>query len=192
MKINFSAVVLAAGRSTRMGRDKALLEADGVPLWRRQRDVLVGAGATEILLSARPDQSWTRTAGGFTGVVHDSMADCGPIVGVTAALERMSQPWLAVLAIDLPQMTSAWFSDLLTQSSPGVGVVGRRGGTFEPLAAVYPREMMWLAWEALVRGDYSLQRLVGTATAQGLMRVSDIAPQDAAMFTNWNTEADRV
>jgi molybdopterin-guanine dinucleotide biosynthesis protein A len=175
-----------------MGRDKAMLELEGVPLWRRQRDVLIGAGATEIFLSARPDQSWARGATGFTAVVHDAMADCGPMVGVTAALERMSQPWLAVLAIDLPQITSAWFSDLLTQSSPGVGIVGRRGGIFEPLAAVYPREIMWLAWEALVRGDYSLQQLVGTATAQGLMRVSEIAPQDAAMFTNWNTEADRA
>ena len=39
----FSAIVLAAGRSTRMGRDKALLEVEGVPLWQRQRQVLVAA-----------------------------------------------------------------------------------------------------------------------------------------------------
>ena len=55
---SFSAVLLAAGRSTRMGIDKALIEVSGRPLWSRQRDVLADAGAAEIFLSARPEQRW--------------------------------------------------------------------------------------------------------------------------------------
>ena len=48
-----------------MGRDKALLACDGAPLWRRQRDLLAQAGAAEILLSARPEQTWAAGAAGF-------------------------------------------------------------------------------------------------------------------------------
>src|SRR5262245_5933350 len=99
-----------------MGHDKALLEIDGRPLWRRQRDLLSSAGATEIFLSARPDQLWvsqTRTC--FDSVLHDAMPDCGPLAGVAAGLERASQPLLAVLAVDLPAMSADWFRILLAR-----------------------------------------------------------------------------
>jgi molybdopterin-guanine dinucleotide biosynthesis protein A len=186
MNMASSAVVLAGGRSTRMGREKALLEVDGVPQWQRQRDVLAAAGAAEIFLSARPEQEWAGAARGFTAVVHDALTAGGPLVGITAGLERATHPWLAVLAIDLPAMTPAWFSTLLCEVAPGVGVVGRRGGFFEPLAAIYPGEVRWLAWEALARGEFSLQRLLAAAVAQGLMRVHEIAAAEAALFENWN------
>lgn len=191
MPPSFSAIVLAAGRSTRMGRDKAVLEFEGDPLWQRQCDRLATAGAAEILISARPDQPWVREAGNVATVVHDALPDGGPLVGITAGLERASHPWLAVLAVDLPHMTPRWFSELISQASPGVGSVGRRGTFFEPLAAVYPREFKWLAWDALARGDFGLQPLIARAVADGLLRVRDIGPEDAPLFANWNRESDR-
>jgi len=187
----FSAIVLAAGRSLRMGRDKALLEVEGVPLWQRQHDVLSAAGAAEIFLSARSDQSWVRDAKGFAAVLHDAMPGCGPIVGLTAGLERATQPFLAVLAIDLPNITAEWFRSLVAEAMPGVGVVGRRGEIFEPLAALYPLEVRWLAWEAVARGEYSLQRLVASAVKEGLLRIREIKSSEAKIFANWNRESDR-
>lgn len=190
MSSKFSAVVLAAGRSTRMGRDKALVEVDGVPLWQRQREVLAAAGAAEILLSARPEQTWTRRAAGFAAVVHDAMPDCGPLVGATAALERATHPWLAVLAIDLPALPAAWFVASLAQCAPGVGVIGRLDGRFEPLAAIYPCAFKWLAWESLARGDYAFQAVAGRAVTEGLLRVREIDAAAAAWFANWNSPSD--
>lgn len=189
MNPTYSAIVLAAGRSTRMGRDKALLEIEGVPLWQRQREVLVAAGAAEVFLSARPDQSWTRRAAGFAGVVHDAMPGCGPLVGATAGLERATHPWLAVLAIDLPAMVPDWFRALLADCGPGVGVIGCRNGFFEPLAAIYPREFKWLAWEALARGEYAFQRLAAHAVREGLLRGREIRAEEAGWFVNWNEPA---
>jgi molybdopterin-guanine dinucleotide biosynthesis protein A len=222
-----SGVVLAAGRSSRMGRDKALLEApEGGLMWERQRDVLAAAGAREIFLSARPEQAWARAAvararatraegersgrgesvgegGGIAvaGVLHDALPDCGPLVGITAALERaVTATHVAVLAVDLPRLAAAWLVRLREASGSGVGAVGRRagsaagggpgsagdGGFFEPLAAIYPREMMWLAWEALAAGDYALQRLVARATEAGLLRTIEIGAAELDWFANWN------
>ena len=186
MPANFSAVVLAGGRSTRMGRDKALLEVDGEPLWRRQRNLLIAAGAIEIFLSARPGQSWAREAGGFTTLVYDALAHGGPLVGITAGLERSSQPWLAVLAVDMPEMTAAWFRGLLAACRPGVGVVARNQGHLEPLAAIYPREFIPLAWAALARGNYALQPLLAQAVAEGVMLEHPCAEADRGLFRNWN------
>jgi molybdenum cofactor guanylyltransferase len=186
MSTPFSAVLLAAGKSSRMGRDKALLEVDGRPLWERQRDLLVGLGAAEIFLSARPDQPWARSAPGFTAVLHDAFPGGGPLTGITAALERSSTPHLVVLAIDLPRMSEAWFERLLAPRAPGVGGVGRNGDFFEPLAAVYPREFRPLAWEALAAARYSLQPLLSRAVEEGLMKTTAIGVTEVPWFENWN------
>jgi molybdenum cofactor guanylyltransferase len=184
--VPFSAVVLAAGRSARMGSEKALLEVAGVPLWQRQRDLLQAAGASEIFLSARPDQTWAFRTEGFTGIIHDALPDGGPLVGITAAIERASCPLLAVLAVDLPCMSPRWFSALRAEAAEGVGVVGRRSGFYEPLAAFYPREMMWLAWEALAGDQRALQPLVAGAVGRGLLRIRDITAPELPWFANWN------
>jgi molybdenum cofactor guanylyltransferase len=181
-----SAVVLAAGRSTRMGRDKALIEIDGTPLWQRQRDVLTNAGATEIFLSVRPEQTWTRNAKGFTAVIHDSMPGCGPMVGITAAIERSSRPLVAVLAVDLLAMTPAWFRSLRSECTADRGAVGRSGDVFEPLAAIYPRTLLWRFWEALTRAEYSLQAVINAAVEKDLMTVREIRRNESDWFANFN------
>jgi len=173
-----------------MGRDKALLKIDGAPLWQRQRDLLRTTGAREILLSARPDQAWAARAAGFAAVLHDALPESGPLVGITAALERSAPAHVAVLAIDLPALQPAWFARLAADCDAGIGAVGRRGEFFEPLAAIYPSEMKWLAWEALARGDFSVQRWVAAGVAQGALRVREIDAAMAPMFANWNRAED--
>lgn len=185
-----------------MGRDKALLEVDGVSLWQRQRDVVAEAGAKEIFLSARPDQAWAHPTGaavlrgesapqGFAAVLHDAMPGCGPLVGITAGLERAANPLLAVIAVDLPAVAPAWFTALLSDCTPRCGVVGWNGEFYEPLAAIFPREMKWPCWEALARGEYSLQRLIAAAVEAGLMKARRIEPEDRRLFANWNEPAVR-
>jgi molybdenum cofactor guanylyltransferase len=183
---SLSGLLLAAGHSTRMGRDKALLEFHGQVLWRRQKEVIERAGATEIFLSARPEQTWAAAGDGIDAVLHDALPDCGPVMGITAGLERMSHSHLLVLAVDLPHMEPDWFISLLSDCGPGVGVVGRREDYFEPLAAVYPRELKWLAWETIARGEYSLQHLLAEAEKAGLVVVREISDRKSAWFENWN------
>lgn len=189
MNRTFSAVVLAAGRSTRMGTDKALLRRDGTAWWERQCDVLREAGAEEVFLSAREDQHWAAeqaVVSRFDAVVRDATPDCGPLSGIAAALTQASYPLVAVLAIDLPGMPATWFRALLGNAEMGAGVVGRRNNIFEPLAALYPRELSGLVRDALAAGEHSLQRLLREAVDRGLMRVVEIRPEEAAWFENWN------
>lgn len=187
MPSRFSAVLLAAGQSSRMGRDKALLESEGLRLWERQRDLLVGLGALEVFLSARPDQAWAKNPAGFKAVLHDANPGCGPLAGITAALERASTSHVVVLAIDLPRLPLEWFEGLLGGCSAGVGAVGRNGDFFEPLAAIYPREFLPLAWEALAAGRFGLQPLLSQAVSARLMNLTEITADERPWFENWNT-----
>jgi molybdopterin-guanine dinucleotide biosynthesis protein A len=179
--VPFSAVLLAAGRSSRMGTDKALLRTEGRALWQRQVEVLRAAGAREIFLSARPEQDWVPVD---MKVVQDAAPDVGPLAGIASALALCSDGHLAVLAVDLAKMQSAWFAQLLARCAPGIGAVSRRSGFYEPLAAIYPRELLPAAEAALTRGEYSLQHLLTAAATQ--FNVREITDQEADWFENWN------
>ncbi|MDB6126408.1 MAG: hypothetical protein JWM35_304 [Verrucomicrobia bacterium] len=169
-----------------MRRDKALLELDGKPMWQRQRAVLAEAGAGEIFLSARSNQTWADTAEGFAGVVRDVSPDTGPLGGITAGLKGSTHGHVAVLAVDLPKMEPRWFQSLLAECGPGRGVVGRIGNFFEPLAAIYPRELLPFAEEALERRELSLQKLLARGVSENLLAVREISAEDASLFSNWN------
>ena len=178
-----SAVLLAGGKSSRMGCDKALLEIDGAPLWRRQLATL-RALAPEQLLVSGPSRGEGET-------VADEIAGAGPLGGVAAALHRCSAPLLVVLAVDLPEMTAAFLHGLLMLCRDGGGVVTRGPDFFEPLAAVYPKVAQALAWEQLQRGEFSMQRFVAAALREKLVVARKRQPEEDALFTNFNTPADR-
>lgn len=177
----YSAVLLAAGKSARMGRDKALLPSAGGPLWRRQWQLLAAAGAMEIFLSARPDQEWVPPD---VTPLADAVPGAGPLAGIAAALARCRTSHLLVLAVDLPRMEPAWFATLQALCAADRGAVGRRGRFFEPLAAIYPVELRDPAVAALARGDYALQAFIATAGER--MAVHDITDAEAPWFENWN------
>lgn len=187
--VSFCAVVLAGGRSSRMGRDKALLEVDGVPLWRRQRDVLRAAGAVRVHLSARPEQAWTSGVAGFARIISDSFPGLGPVGGIFSTLGRPKQGHVAYLAIDMPRMSPAWFVKLAGLCAPGVGVVGKLGRHYEPLAAIYPREMLPLVTAMIASREYSLQHMVDAAVTSGELKVIAIEPAEKVWFENWNEPA---
>lgn len=183
--MEFSAVLLSAGQSTRMGRDKALLPINGGVLWQRQWDLLGAVGVSDRWLSARAEQAWVPDG---IAIARDRMTGAGPLAGIAAALEQMSGTHLIVLAVDLPRMEPAWFEKLKSLCSPGVGAVGQRDGFYEPLAAIYPRELARDAVARLIRGEYALQRFIAAAGAA--MQSVEIGAAEAAWFANWNERED--
>src|SRR5262245_21418784 len=72
--VQFSAVLLAGGKSSRMGRDKAALVVDGVPLWQRQLATLRAAGAREVFVSGAARGPWTGME-----CIHDEVKGAGPL-----------------------------------------------------------------------------------------------------------------
>lgn len=186
---SFDGVLLAGGRSLRMGTDKACLTLpDGSALWRRQRAVLEEAGAATVFLSVRPEQTW---ADAEAHRVEDCLPDAGPLAGIVAAFERSRATHLHVLAVDLPRLPARWLRELSRHCRIDTGACGRHAdGTFEPLAAVFP--VSWLPeWRAvLVAGDRSLQRLLTRAWERGALLAKPIETAQADWFHNVNRPAD--
>ena len=183
-----SAVLLAGGKSTRMGRDKAGVELDGQPLWQRQLATLKALHPHELFISGRSDGPY---ADGGLEVIQDLHPGCGPLSGLEAACWRMQTPLLCVLAIDLPGMTSGFLDRLVKIAmQDGRGVAPQNGEYFEPLAAVYPRGMLNLIGERLRQTDHSMQGLIQRAVELDLIVPYAITEEDRPLFRNVNTPAD--
>jgi molybdopterin-guanine dinucleotide biosynthesis protein A len=160
-------VVLAGGESRRMGRDKALVEVAGEPLWKRQAAVLRGAGASRVVLVRRAEQAPID----YPDCRFDSFRDCGPLAGIHAALEIGDDSHVAILAVDMPGIDSAWFEWLGRSCGPGLGAVAGDESLLEPLAAVYPAAALPEVSARLARRELSLQNLARALASRGMMSI---------------------
>ncbi len=169
-----------------MGKDKAFLEIDGVPLWQRQIQLLESLAPKQIFIAGPSRAEWTRAG---CKVISDAQINAGPLAGLIAGLRACESQFLLALAVDLPRMTADCLKDLLKFCAHDCGVVPMTDG-LEPLAAIYPSAARALAEEQLAQGRYSLQQFVRRCLDDGFMREQLIASEDAALFLNLNTPAD--
>jgi len=185
--MTLTAILLAGGRSRRMGVDKATLLISGEPLWKRQLSVLKEAQPHALWVSARAEPLWCPPE---IEVVTDKPPSCGPLSGVAAGLRRLQTSHLLVLAIDLPQMTAEYLRKLCVLARPGNGVIPFHGGYFEPLCAIYPAEALAAAEMALNSGDASLQHFAQNLLRESQARVYELASEERPLYLNMNTPSD--
>jgi FdhD protein len=185
--IRFDAALLAGGRSSRLGRDKAFLDWRGHPLYVTQLRKLASLGPERLWLSTRPEQPFPEVLEGVTRVV-DAVPDLGPLGGLQSVLAASEAPFLLVLAVDLPKMEPAFLARLLDE---GAGTVPRSEQGWEPLAALYPRAGLLDLVEAfLAAGKRRLQDLLDEAAARGLVKPLALDERSAPLFANLNTPDD--
>jgi molybdopterin-guanine dinucleotide biosynthesis protein A len=170
-----------------MGSDKATLLVRTEPLWARQLRLLHSMKPREIFVSSRADPPW-RPDG--IGVAIDRVPSRGPLSGISAALNKTQTTHLLVLAIDLPQMTTAHLAGLWALARHGQGVIPLNGDRFEPLCAVYPKEAASLAEEVLAGEDVSLQQFSRLLMTRGRACSYSITAGEAPLYLNANTPED--
>lgn len=148
-------LVLAGGRSSRMGTDKAsLVHPDGRTLARRTCDLLAGAGCAAVVLSLRHDQE---VPAGFTGLTKIAVSrdpaggSEGPLAGMLASMRlHPAADWL-VLACDLPRLDVDTLDHLVSSKRPDEPFLAYRSefdGLPEPLCALYAAGALPLLEEA--------------------------------------------
>ena len=107
---DLGAIILCGGGSTRMGRDKAVLDWDGRRAVDRVADLARAVGAGGLV-----------TAGADLGLpwVADDTAGGGPVGGVLAGARALGTGRLLVLAVDAPTVAPEDLAPLLAAPSPG-------------------------------------------------------------------------
>lgn len=186
----FAAALLAGGQSRRMGQDKALLDWGGKPLWQVQLGKIATLNPERLLLSCREEQALSPVPPEVQPV-YDPPDNQGPLPAIWRCLDQVQLP-LLVLGVDMPGMTADFLGEIVQRgiAVPGRGIVYEGARGFEPLAALYPVEVLPLLKEAVDTGNYRLQAFVRAAVEAGLLEALPVPPQAAGCFSNLNTPED--
>lgn len=181
MLTDAAALVLAGGKSSRMGTDKVQLELTAgetlldraVGFWQALCGVVYAAVGTPEHLSDAP------------GVpVYDARPGCGPMAGLEAGLQACEQPLLFVCAADMPALSAARAMELYAAIGGADACVFRLDGRPEPLFGLYRRSCLPVVQRLLESGQYRLRALLDAVDTVYL------DTEDDAAFRNLNTPAE--
>ena len=176
--------VLAGGKSSRMGCNKALLDAGGVPIIRRVADTLAEV-ADRVTVIANPSEDY-----GFLGlpIREDLVAGVGPLGGLYTALRAAEAEACFVLACDLPMVRPEMLRRLAGEMAGFDAVVPRTADGFHPLCAVYARTGLPAAAAQIRAGDYKVLRFLDRIrTRWAGPEVWSSADPEGLSFVNVNT-----
>ncbi len=182
-----AAFVLAGGQSTRMGRDKALVEFQGITLLERAiRSCKVVSSDVWIIGKSEKYRQFGQT-------LEDIYLDCGPLGGIHAALVNSTANCNLVLAVDMPFLSPEFLTFLIkqAQASEAVATVPEADDRLQPLCAVYKRQFLEVAERALVSGKNKITPLFAEVKTQVIGHHDlESAGFSSSIFKNWNTPDD--
>jgi molybdopterin-guanine dinucleotide biosynthesis protein A len=182
-----AAFVLAGGKSSRLGTDKAFLKFNDVTLLDHAIKTLRQV-TPHIAIIGDPQKFNTHDR-----VLPDIYRNCGPLGGIHAALSQTSAELNLVIAVDLPFVTSDLCDFLVAKAAScnAIVTVPRTNSGLQPLCAVYRRAFVSEADSALRAGKYKIDALF----SQVSVRVIDEEELGGAgfserVFFNINTSDD--
>ena len=198
----YDAIILAGGRSTRLGGSpKALLLAGGRTLL--ETTLAAVPDARSIAVAGPPELSTLLgppAAGGSSGtplLVREEPAFAGPAAAVGAAVVALAaagegkdsggSPWTMVLACDMPQVAAAVRALLAAAAAPDVEslLAVDSSGNRQPLAALYRTADLRAAVDSLASeglANKSMKALLARVQWRGV----DVPPLSTADVDTWN------
>lgn len=147
-------IVLAGGRSSRMGSDKASLVFDGMPLLQRTVDALA-AVVDEIVVVRAPGQALPAATSTLPlRVVDDPVAGEGPLQGIATGLAAVAAPVAIVVGVDMPFLRPALLrllGERVTAEHRWVLPIAQRRP--QPLCSAFARDALPVVLAHLAAGD---------------------------------------
>lgn len=185
---NIMPVILAGGKSSRMGRNKALTDVGGKPLLA----IVAGKlsewfGAPPLLVTNTPE-IYAHFNLPMTG---DIFPDIGPLGGIHAALRLSTKPHIFVVACDMPFLNRELLCYMAEEAGDYDLVVPCDGDRLEPLHAIYSVACLPAVEECLRRGEKKIIVFFPEVRARylGQKEVEQFSP-DGLVFMNVNTPAE--
>ncbi len=175
-----SAVILAGGASSRMGRDKSLVHVDGKPLIQRVFEQL-SLRFGDVLISTNEKEKYA-----FLGArcVPDLLPGHGPLMGIRTAVEAARFDRVFVTACDIPVVDDDTVERMLALAEDFDCVVPRSRAGHEPLFAVYRKSAIPAMCDVLDSGE----RRIRAVFPRVRTHTFDLGP--AEWYRNLNTRED--
>jgi molybdopterin-guanine dinucleotide biosynthesis protein A len=184
---DIAAFILAGGKSTRMGTDKAFLEIGGRTLLSHAMGIAAAVAPEVVIVGDGSKFS------AFGRVVEDVYREQGPLAGIHAALLSSCSALNFMLAVDMPYVEANFVEYLISEAgrTRAVVTVPRLDRGWQPLCAVYRRNFAATAQQALRNRKNKIDALFSqvktrTISQQDMVRLNF----SDSMFHNLNSPAD--
>jgi molybdopterin-guanine dinucleotide biosynthesis protein A len=189
MKSFGSAIILAGGKSTRMGFDKQLLRLRERSLIEGLIRRLGGSFHETIVVTNRPEL-YIGLADKITG---DIIPDMGPLSGIHAGLSAASSEYSFVIACDMPQLNTKYIDYMmeLLNKNESMACITKFGDWIEPFNAFYSKALIDHIESFLMGGGKAVHRLLMNHNVEYIPEeVARGFSPDWGMFFNLNTRED--
>lgn len=193
MSKKVTAIILAGGKSSRMGQDKAMIPVDGAPLLLRVYQVAVACADSVYIVTPWQERYEDLLPVGcqFIREAPYKGEDAnGPLVGFAQALAfvNVENEWVLLLACDLPnlqvEVLQGWIEGLENSSREAIAVLAKNEKGWEPLCGFYRKSCLLGLNKYISEGGRSFQHWLDQNTV-------DVLPDSSTdMFFNCNTPED--
>jgi molybdopterin-guanine dinucleotide biosynthesis protein A len=181
---NCVGIILAGGKSRRMGKDKSLLDFQGRTLLQRMidehrkllDDVYVIGKGTEYFENA-------------TGI-YDKIEDKGPVGGLFTALSEIKADWYLISPCDMPFLNHTELKELLEESASGEydAIIAESDNGYEPLVAAYSSNIFPLMQKNMENGNYAVRALFNQINKRFLKFNAQIFEKDTFFNINYRDD----
>jgi molybdenum cofactor guanylyltransferase len=186
-----SGVILAGGESRRLGRDKALERIDGRALIQRVVETIAPLTAEVIAVVASPEQGAALPLPPWVRVVSDRYPGCGSLGGIYSGLAVSREPWILVVACDMPFLNPTLLRCLMAGRRGLDAVVPYLEGQPEPLHALYSKTCLAPIERMLRAGQLKIAPLFEAVRVRYVdERTIDRIDPGRRSFFNVNSPAD--
>ena len=164
-------LILAGGKSSRMGTDKALVNYQGKPML--QRVYQVAAACTEQIYVLTPwIERYQNILPSDCQYLIESQPGKGPVNGLSEGFEQISADWILLLACDLPllnvEIIQSWINKLPQIPTSTLALVPQRSDIWEPMCGFYRQEVKTELDTFLKKGKRSFQELLSGIEVEAL------------------------
>ena len=178
-KEQITAVILAGGKSSRFGSNKADFVVDGKTLLERSLDLMKSCFSDVCISSNNPEHYKY----GFP-VIEDSVKNLGPIGGIYSVLKIIQTEYAFFISVDMPLLTKRTVDRIVSNVNFQDVLVPKSGWKIEPLCGVYRSSIVKEIENQIEKRDYKLLNLYEN------IHVEYINFPASEEFININSQAD--
>lgn len=180
-----AAIVLAGGKSLRMGTDKGLMKFNGKKMIEHVLDVLKEITEQVMIVSNHADYKQF----GYP-VISDAYPNSGPLGGMHAGLRNSGHKWNFILSCDIPFMTPDFLKFLISVvEADERPIIPVHGQTLQPLCGLYPASVARIIESFILNKQLKVQDAVKQMNAR-IIEVPEDRFDPTILFRNFNSPED--
>lgn len=183
-KSGISGFILAGGKSSRMGTDKALLIFQNESLLKRMIRLIEPFCDTIAISGKNADYADFNVE-----MIPDLFSGFGPIAGIYSSLHDSSYDWNLIVSVDVPFVNEELIRYLISNIGEFDCIIPEHTSGIEPMVALYHKRILPVMEEMIKGGDYKLKNLLAKLNAQ-FVDCNILVHNDPRLFMNINRPED--